>query len=89
MRASAICRSDMSIYVGNSLLPPAPGQGLVIPGHEPAGDVVEVGSAARGVAVETGSGVPRGRLRRLPLLPERRSHALSNLPDTRLRPGRR
>ena len=41
-RASAICRSDMSIYYGNPIV----GSGateLIIPGHEAAGEVVAVG----------------------------------------------
>lgn len=43
-RASAICRSDMSIYYGNPIVgSSASGQELVIPGHEPAGEVVELG----------------------------------------------
>jgi threonine dehydrogenase-like Zn-dependent dehydrogenase len=51
MRASAICRSDMSLYYGNAVVVggEAAGKGLVIPGHEPAGDVVEVGPGVRGV----------------------------------------
>lgn len=43
MKASAICRSDMSIYYGNPVVggdTSAP----VIPGHEPAGRVAAVGS---------------------------------------------
>ncbi len=50
IRASAICRSDMSLYYGNPIVGgEAAGKGLVIPGHEPAGDVVEVGLGVRGV----------------------------------------
>ena len=51
-RASAICRSDMSIYVGNPIVGgAAAGQDPVIPGHEPAGDVVALGQGVAGVAV--------------------------------------
>lgn len=47
-RASFICRSDMSLYHGNPIV--GGGQtGDVIPGHEPAGDVVAVGNAVSGV----------------------------------------
>ncbi len=43
-RASAICRSDMSLYYGKPIVGgQSAGTGLVVPGHEPAGDVVEVG----------------------------------------------
>jgi L-iditol 2-dehydrogenase len=50
--ASAICRSDMSIYYGNPLLGGAPtGDIHVIPGHEAAGIVTEVGSAVRNVKI--------------------------------------
>lgn len=49
-RASAICASDLSLYRGSALVGgESAGKGNVIPGHEPAGDVVEVGSAVRGV----------------------------------------
>jgi threonine dehydrogenase-like Zn-dependent dehydrogenase len=49
-RASAICRSDMSLYVGNPIVGGHDaGSGLVVPGHEPAGDVVEVGPGTTGV----------------------------------------
>lgn len=49
-RASAICRSDMGLYVGNSTIVGGEeaGSGLVVPGHEPAGEV-----AALGAGVET------------------------------------
>ncbi len=50
MRASAICRSDMSLYYGNPIVGgEGAGKGLVIPGHEPAGEVIEVGQGVRGV----------------------------------------
>ncbi len=38
IKASALCRSDMSIYYGKPLM----GGGNVVPGHEPAGLVVDV-----------------------------------------------
>lgn len=51
-KASAICRSDMSIYYGNPILSGATTTAEpVIPGHEAAGIVEAVGSAVRGVAV--------------------------------------
>src|SRR6266581_9555253 len=44
-RASAVCRSDMSLYYGTPIVGgDGAGNGMVVPGHEPAGDVVEVGS---------------------------------------------
>lgn len=49
-RASAICRSDMSIYYGD----PVVGSGSttsIIPGHEAAGEVVAVGPHVSGVSV--------------------------------------
>jgi len=50
-RASAICRSDMGLYTGQSHIVggDSAGKGLVVPGHEPAGTVVEVGPAVVGV----------------------------------------
>jgi threonine dehydrogenase-like Zn-dependent dehydrogenase len=38
-RASAICRSDMSLYIGNSTIVggESAGTGRIVPGHEPAG----------------------------------------------------
>ncbi len=49
-RASAICRSDMSIYYGNPLVGAArSGSELVIPGHEPAGEVAAVGDGVTAV----------------------------------------
>lgn len=51
-KASAICRSDMSLYYGNPIVGGDTAEkGDVIPGHEAAGVVVEVGSAVTGVAV--------------------------------------
>jgi L-iditol 2-dehydrogenase len=50
--ASAICRSDMSIYYGNPILTgTATAESPVVPGHEAAGVVEAVGSAVRGIAV--------------------------------------
>ena len=44
-RASAICRSDMSLYYGSPIVGgEVAGKGLIIPGHEPAGEIIEVGS---------------------------------------------
>ena len=56
-RASAICRSDMGLYYGTSNIVGGEeaGKGLVIPGHEPAGEVVEVGDGV--TAVQTGDRV--------------------------------
>ena len=51
-RASAICRSDMSLYVGHPIVGGSgAGKGLVVPGHEPAGDVVALGPGVAGVEV--------------------------------------
>ncbi|MGH3949553.1 MAG: zinc-binding dehydrogenase [Pseudonocardiaceae bacterium] len=48
-RASAICRSDMSLYVGDPIVGgEQAGQGLVVPGHEPAGEIVELGPGVAG-----------------------------------------
>lgn len=44
IKASAICRSDMSLYYGKPVVGgEATKTGSIIPGHEPAGQVVEVG----------------------------------------------
>jgi propanol-preferring alcohol dehydrogenase len=51
-RASALCRSDMSLYYGNPIVGgDDAGKGMVIPGHEPAGDVVELGPGVEGLEV--------------------------------------
>jgi len=52
-RASAICRSDMGLYTGASAIVggEAAGTGLVVPGHEPAGEIVAVGPGVSGRAV--------------------------------------
>ncbi len=50
MRASALCRSDMSLYYGTPIVGgESAGKGLIVPGHEPAGDVVEVGPGVTAV----------------------------------------
>jgi threonine dehydrogenase-like Zn-dependent dehydrogenase len=44
LKASAICRSDMSLYYGNPVVGgDAARTGEIIPGHEPAGQVVQIG----------------------------------------------
>ena len=45
-RASAICRSDMGLYTGSSAIVggTAAGSGMIVPGHEPAGEIAEVGA---------------------------------------------
>lgn len=49
-RASAICRSDMSLFYGSSVLnKDTSGKGLIVPGHEAAGQVIEAGSGVTGV----------------------------------------
>lgn len=51
-RASAICRSDMSLYTGDPIVGgEGAGQGLVVPGHEPAGEIIELGSGVEGCRV--------------------------------------
>lgn len=47
VKASAICRSDLSLYYGNAVLPGV--SGPVISGHEPAGVVEEVGPGVTAV----------------------------------------
>lgn len=50
IRASAICRSDMSLYYGNPIVGGAgAGTGRIIPGHEPCGEVVEIGAGVTGI----------------------------------------
>jgi threonine dehydrogenase-like Zn-dependent dehydrogenase len=52
MKASAICRSDMSIYYGNPVVGGgAAKSGTIIPGHEPAGVVVGVGEGVHSIQV--------------------------------------
>ncbi|MFH5823524.1 zinc-binding dehydrogenase [Georgenia sp. AZ-5] len=52
-RASAICRSDMGLYTGTSAIVggEAAGKGLIVPGHEPAGMIADVGPAVEGMAI--------------------------------------
>lgn len=50
-RASAICRSDMSLYRGVPIVGSASSDLRVIPGHEVAGDVVALGEQVSGVSV--------------------------------------
>jgi propanol-preferring alcohol dehydrogenase len=50
-RASAICRSDMSLYYGTPIVGgEATSTGQIVPGHEPAGEVVAVGDGVTSVA---------------------------------------
>ncbi|HEU5432344.1 MAG TPA: alcohol dehydrogenase catalytic domain-containing protein, partial [Thermomicrobiales bacterium] len=52
LRASAICRSDMSLYYGKPIVGgEATGSGQIVPGHEPAGEVVAVGPGVTSVTV--------------------------------------
>lgn len=52
LRASAICRSDMSIYNGTPIVgSEAPKTGPIIPGHEPAGDVADLGHGVKGLKI--------------------------------------
>lgn len=52
VRASAICASDLSLLAGEALVGGAEaGHGRFTPGHEPAGEVVELGRDATGVCV--------------------------------------
>ncbi|WNS79603.1 zinc-binding dehydrogenase [Domibacillus sp. DTU_2020_1001157_1_SI_ALB_TIR_016] len=43
LKASAICRSDMSLYYGTSVFGDGNKKASIIPGHEPAGIITEVG----------------------------------------------
>jgi threonine dehydrogenase-like Zn-dependent dehydrogenase len=44
MRASAICRSDMGLYYGDPIVGgDDAATGTIVPGHEPAGEVAELG----------------------------------------------
>lgn len=50
IKASAICRSDMSLYYGNPVLnSEAAKTGSIIPGHEPAGQIEAVGEGVTNV----------------------------------------
>jgi threonine dehydrogenase-like Zn-dependent dehydrogenase len=50
IKAAALCRSDLSIYYQLPVVGSLPA-GSVIPGHEPAGVIEEIGSAVKGFAV--------------------------------------
>lgn len=52
-RASAICRSDMGLYKGTATVVggSGSGSGRIVPGHEPAGEVVAIGEGVTGVKV--------------------------------------
>ena len=51
VRASAICRSDMSLYYGKPIVGgEATASGQIVPGHEPAGEVVAVGDGVTAVS---------------------------------------
>jgi threonine dehydrogenase-like Zn-dependent dehydrogenase len=51
-RASALCRSDMSLYYGTPIVGgEVAGKGLIVPGHEAAGDVVAVGEGVSRIKV--------------------------------------
>ncbi|MET1031313.1 zinc-dependent alcohol dehydrogenase family protein [Domibacillus tundrae] len=43
LKASAICRSDMSLYYGTSVFGDGNKKAAIIPGHEPAGVITKVG----------------------------------------------
>ncbi len=50
IKASCICRSDLSLYYGNAVVG-GEAAGRCITGHEPAGEVVEVGADVRGFGI--------------------------------------
>lgn len=49
VKASCICRSDLSLYYGNAVVG-GDAAGSCITGHEPAGEVVQVGAGVRSFA---------------------------------------
>lgn len=51
IQASALCRSDMSLYDGVPVVGAGAPPGTIIPGHEAAGDVVEIGEWVTGITV--------------------------------------
>ncbi|MGD9736502.1 MAG: alcohol dehydrogenase catalytic domain-containing protein [Solirubrobacterales bacterium] len=52
VRSSAICASDLSLYYGDALVGGEnAGSGAIVPGHEAAGDVIEVGDGTRFIGV--------------------------------------
>ena len=51
VRASALCRSDMTLYDGTPIVGgAAAGKGAIVPGHEAAGEIAAVGSGVVGLA---------------------------------------
>jgi propanol-preferring alcohol dehydrogenase len=57
MRASALCRSDMSLYDGTPIVGgDVAGTGSIVPGHEPAGEIAALGPDA-GSALSVGDRV--------------------------------
>lgn len=52
VRASALCRSDMSLYDGTPIVGgEVAGSGQIVPGHEPAGEVAATGADVSGLSV--------------------------------------
>lgn len=52
VKASALCRSDMSLYYGKPVVGGEVAKsGRIIPGHEPAGEVVKIGEGVNNVKV--------------------------------------
>lgn len=49
VKASALCRSDMSLYYGDSVLETDESEESIIPGHEPAGIVEKTGEGVKNV----------------------------------------
>lgn len=56
IKASALCRSDLSIYHGTPVLDKKEA-GIVIPGHEPSGVVVEIGKGINKPYINVGDRV--------------------------------
>ena len=81
VRASAICRSDMSLYYGKPIVGgEATATGQIVPGHEPAGEVVAVGDGVTGrCSRRPGRDLSGRRLRQLRVLPRWLSLPLPNL----------
>jgi L-iditol 2-dehydrogenase len=50
VKASCICRSDLSLYYGNAVVGGA-AAGACVTGHEPAGVITEIGAGVRGFKV--------------------------------------
>jgi threonine dehydrogenase-like Zn-dependent dehydrogenase len=51
IQASALCRSDMSLYDGVPVVGGGAAPGTIVPGHEAAGDVVALGAGVKDVSV--------------------------------------